>query len=97
MAPHPLLLVLCIGKQLPDVGLGLADVLVEDLGAVDDLGLPGIQHLADLPRHQRFTAARGPEQQDALHVLAACRRRSGSEARHGNSSSASYEGHLFVR
>ncbi len=40
-SPHPLLLVLCVCEQLPDVGLRLSDVLVEDLGAVDDLWLTG--------------------------------------------------------
>lgn len=71
---HPLLFFLCSLKQLPDVGLGLPDVLVEDLGAVDDLGLPGVQHVADLTRHQGFPTPRGAEQQDPLHVLAAWRR-----------------------
>lgn len=67
---HPLLLLLSVGEQLADVGLGLAHVLVEDLGAVDDLWFAGVEHLADLPGHQRFTTARGPEEQDTLHVLA---------------------------
>lgn len=71
--PHPLLLVLCVCKQLPDVGLGLPDVFVEDLGAVDDLRLPGFEHLADLSSHQGFTAARGSEKQDPLHMLTAWR------------------------
>lgn len=66
---HPLLLLLGVGEQLADVGLGLAHVLVEDLGAVDDLWFAGVEHLADLPGHQRFTTARGPEEQDTLHVL----------------------------
>lgn len=70
---HPLLFVLCVCKQLPDVGLGLSDIFVEDLGAVDDLRLPGLQHLANLSSHQGFAAARGSVQQDALHVLAAWR------------------------
>lgn len=70
-SPHPLLLVLCVRKQLPDVGLGLADVLVENLGAVDDLWLPGFEHLSNLSRHQGFTAARRSVQQDSLHVFAA--------------------------
>jgi len=67
--PHPLLLFLCVGEQLADVGLGLADVLVEDLGAVDDFRLAGVEHLADLPRHQRLTTTRGAEEHDALHML----------------------------
>lgn len=71
---HPLLLFLCSLKQLPDVGLGLPDVLVEDLGAVDDLGLSGFQHVADLTRHQGFPTPGGAVQQDSLHVLAAWRR-----------------------
>lgn len=70
---HPLLLVLCVGKQLPDVGLGLSHVLVEDFGAVDHLRLAGVQHLPNLPGHQGLTAARRPEQQDALHMLTTCR------------------------
>lgn len=73
MRPHPLLLLLCIRKQLPDVGLRLSDVLVENLGAVDNLWLLGVQHRADLSRHQGLTAAGGSVQQDSLHMLAACR------------------------
>lgn len=68
---HPLLLLLCVGEQLADVGLRLSYVLVEDLRAVDDLWLAGVEHLADLPGHQSLTTARRPEQQDTLHVLAA--------------------------
>lgn len=73
-SPHPLLLFLCVCKQLPDVGLRLSHVLVENLGAVDNLWLPGLEHLADLSRHQGFTAAWGSVQQDSLHMLAAWRR-----------------------
>lgn len=66
---YPLLLLLCIGEQLADVGLGLSHVLVQDLGTVDDLRLSGVEHLADLPGHERLTATRRSEQHDALHVL----------------------------
>lgn len=75
VCPYPPLLLLCISKQLPDVGLRLPHVFVEDFRAVDHLWLPGIEHLPDLPRHQRLAAARGPVQQDPLHVLAACKDR----------------------
>lgn len=73
-SPHLLLFLLCVCKQLPDVGLRLSDVLVENLGAVDDLWFPGLEHLANLSCHQGFTAARGSVQQDSLHMLAAWRR-----------------------
>lgn len=66
------MLLLSLGEQFADVGLGLANVLVEDLGAVDNLWFAGVEHLANLPGHQCFAAARRPEEQDALHVLAAC-------------------------
>ena len=69
--PHPLLFILSVGEQLPDVGLRLSDVLVEDLGTVDDLRLSGFEHFANLSSHQGFTAAWGSEQQDPLHVLTA--------------------------
>lgn len=69
---HPLLLLFGLGEQFADVSLGLSDVLVEDLRAVDDLWFTGIEHLADLPGHECFTTARRPKEQDALHVLAAC-------------------------
>lgn len=75
ISPHPLLFFLCICKQLPDVGLRLSDVLVENLWAIDDLWLPGIKHLANLSCHQGFTAAWGSIQQDSLHMLAAWRQR----------------------
>lgn len=67
--PHPLLLLLCISEQFADVGLRLAHVFVQDLGSIDDLWLPGVQHLSDLPGHQCLTTAWGAEQQDALHVF----------------------------
>ena len=70
---HPLLFILRVCKQLPDVGLGLPDVLVENLGAVDDLWLAGLEHLANLSCHQGFTAAWGSVKQDSLHMLTAWR------------------------
>lgn len=70
---HPLLFVLCVCEQLPDVGLGLSNILVENLGPVDDLRLPGLEHLADLSSHQGFAAAWGSEQEDSLHMLTAWR------------------------
>lgn len=71
--PHPLLFVLCVCKQLPDVGLRLSDVLVENLGTVDNLWLPGLEHLTNLSCHQGFATAWGSEQQDSLHMLTAWR------------------------
>ena len=47
-ATHPLLFLLRISEQFPDVGFRLSHVLVQDLGAVHDLGLSGIQHLTNL-------------------------------------------------
>lgn len=79
---HPLLLLLCVGEQLADVGLRLSHVLVEDLRAVDDLRLAGVEHLANLPGHQSLTTARRPEQQDTLHVLAAWNREKKAWVRH---------------
>lgn len=70
-AAHPLLLVLGVGEQLADVGLRLAHVFVEDFRAVDDLWLAGVEHFANLPGHEGFSAARRSKQQDALHVLTA--------------------------
>lgn len=78
-SPHPLLFVLCVCEQLPDVGLGLSNILVENLGPVDDLRLPGLEHLADLSSHQGFAAAWGSEQEDSLHMLTAWRHRKGKE------------------
>lgn len=68
---HPLLLFLCIGEQFADVGFGLSHILVQDLWAVYNLRLTGVEHLADLPGHQCFTTARRSKQQDALHVFTA--------------------------
>lgn len=68
---HPLLLLLCLGKQLADVGLRLSHVLVEDLRAVNHLRLTGVEHLANLPGHQGFSTPWWAKQQDSLHVLAA--------------------------
>ena len=50
-------LLLSIGEELADVLLALADKLVQDLRAVDDLGLARVEHLADLPRHERLAGA----------------------------------------
>lgn len=66
---HPLLLFLRLSEQFADVGLRLAYILVKDLWAVDHLWLTSVEHLPDLPGHQRFTAAWRSKQQDALHVL----------------------------
>ena len=71
--PHPFLLVLCVGKELPDVGLGLAHVLVENLGAVDHFGFASVQHRPDLPGHQCLTTSWRPEEQDTFHMLTAWR------------------------
>ena len=43
---------------------------VEDLRAVHHLGLPAIQHLAELPRDERLAGAGRPIQQHALHMPA---------------------------
>ena len=84
--PHPLLLVLCVGEQLPDVCLRLAHVFVQDLGAVHHFGLSGVQHLPDLTSHQSLSTAGGSEQHDALHVLTAWRqeKRHEEEGTHGD-------------
>ena len=53
--PHPLLFLLCVSEEFPDIGLGLSHVLVQDLGTVDDLRLSGIQHLANLSEEETDT------------------------------------------
>ena len=42
------LVVLSLLKEFPDVGLRLADILVEDLGTVHDLGLPEMQQCTNV-------------------------------------------------
>lgn len=66
---HPLLLLLGFSEQFADVGLRFSHVLVQDLWAVDDLWLAGVEHLANLSGHQCFTTSWRSKQQDALHVL----------------------------
>ncbi len=63
-----LVLLLGIGKELADVLFTLANILVQDFGTVDDLGLPGVQHLANLPGNKRFSCSGRPVEQHALHV-----------------------------
>ena len=58
-----------VGKQLADVLLTRADELVQDLRAVHNLRLARVEHLADLPRHERLARAGRAEEQDALDVL----------------------------
>ncbi len=67
---HAELLLLGVGKEAPNVGLRLANVLVEDLGPVDDLGLARVEHLANLAGHERLARARRSVEQDASHVFA---------------------------
>ena len=52
------LVALRVRKQLAHLLLGLADVLVQDLGPVDHLGLDRVEQLADLARDQRLACAR---------------------------------------
>ena len=49
-----LILGLRLGEEGAYILLRLPDVLGEDLGAVDHLGLPTIEHLADLARDERL-------------------------------------------
>ena len=81
------LLLFCFLKQPPNVGLALSNIpgirklvdienitwdsLVQDLRAIDNLGLPGVEHLADLSGHQSLACAGRPVQQDPLDVLTA--------------------------
>lgn len=82
------MLLLSLSEQFADVGLRLAHILVEDLGAVDDLRLASVEHLADLPGHQCFTAAWRPKQQDALHVLTPWGDKVPKEKKEGNTDSS---------
>lgn len=66
---HLLLLLLRVLEQRADIRLGLAHVLVQDLGAVHHLRLVRVQRLPDLPGDQRLAAARRAVQQHAAHVL----------------------------
>ena len=50
-------LLLSVGEQLADVLLALADKLIQNLRSVDNLGLAGVEHLANLPRHERLAGA----------------------------------------
>ena len=68
--PKALLFLLGVFKQTPNVGLGLTDVFVKDLGSVDNLWLPGVEHLADLTSHQSLSCTRRSKQKDSLDVLA---------------------------
>mmetsp|Transcript_3600 Transcript_3600/g.10246 ORF Transcript_3600/g.10246 Transcript_3600/m.10246 type:complete len:435 (-) Transcript_3600:206-1510(-) len=63
------LLLLGLGEQFAHLLLRSADVLVEDFGSVDDLGLPGVQDLANLPRDERLAAAGRAVQEHAAHVV----------------------------
>lgn len=67
--PPLLVLVLCLLEEGPDVLLGLAHKFAENLGSVDDLGLLGLEHLADLPGHQGLAGSRGSVEENALDVL----------------------------
>ena len=62
------LLLLRVREERTDLLFGTADVLVEDLRAVHNLGLARVEHLADLPRDERFAAARRAIQKHAADV-----------------------------
>jgi hypothetical protein len=57
-------LLLSVPEQFADILLRLTDELVQDLGSIDNLGFPRIEHLANLPRHERLSRARGSIQED---------------------------------
>jgi hypothetical protein len=69
--PRSQLLLLGLLEQLAHVLLGLADKLVQHLGARHDLGLAAVEHLADLARNQRLAGAGRAVEQQAAHVLGA--------------------------
>lgn len=69
MRTEALLLFLGVGKELADIGLRLANILVQDGGSIDNLGFASVQHFADLPRHQGLAGAGWAVQQNATHVL----------------------------
>ncbi|RNA29925.1 hypothetical protein BpHYR1_046699 [Brachionus plicatilis] len=50
-----------LGKQFANIGLGLAHILVQYLRSIHYFWLSGIQHFANLSRHQRLASARRPE------------------------------------
>ena len=62
------LLLLRVRKERADLLFGTADVLVEDLRAVHNLGLARVEHLANLSRDERLAAARRTIQQHAADV-----------------------------
>mmetsp|Transcript_95108 Transcript_95108/g.273838 ORF Transcript_95108/g.273838 Transcript_95108/m.273838 type:complete len:394 (+) Transcript_95108:860-2041(+) len=64
-----LVLLLRIGEQVPDVLLGLADVLVQDFGAVDDLRFRRLEELGQLPGDERLARAGRAVQQHAANVV----------------------------
>lgn len=66
---HSFFLLLRVGKETSDVGFRFADVLVQDLGTVDNLRLSGVQHFSDLTSHQSLAGSGWSEQQDTLIKL----------------------------
>mmetsp|Transcript_11995 Transcript_11995/g.34660 ORF Transcript_11995/g.34660 Transcript_11995/m.34660 type:complete len:323 (+) Transcript_11995:1105-2073(+) len=63
------LLLLGLSEQLSDFLFGRADVLAQDLGTVDNLRLPRVQGLSDLPCNQRLSAAGWSVEQHSANVV----------------------------
>eukprot|EP01136_Pigoraptor_vietnamica_P001185 Opistho-1_new@27482 len=61
-------LLLGVRKELANVLFRLADVLAENFRPVDNLRRARVEHLSDLPRHERLAGARRAIEQDALDV-----------------------------
>mmetsp|Transcript_17439 Transcript_17439/g.48457 ORF Transcript_17439/g.48457 Transcript_17439/m.48457 type:complete len:271 (-) Transcript_17439:277-1089(-) len=64
-----LVLLVCLSKQVPDILLGLAHVLVQHLWPIDHFSLLPIQHLANLSGNKRLARSGGTKQKHALDVL----------------------------
>lgn len=62
-------LLLGVREQLSDVLFRSTDILVQNLRAINNLRLPGIEHLADLSCHQGLTRPRRTMKQDTLGSL----------------------------
>eukprot|EP00906_Rhabdomonas_costata_P037239 RCo052359 len=60
-----------IFEEVPNVLLGLADVLVQDLRSIHNLWLFALQHLSDLPCHQSLPRAGRSVQQDTFDMFQA--------------------------
>mmetsp|Transcript_27891 Transcript_27891/g.75161 ORF Transcript_27891/g.75161 Transcript_27891/m.75161 type:complete len:259 (-) Transcript_27891:609-1385(-) len=68
LVPALRLLLLRVRKELADVLLGLSHELGEHLGSVDHLWLVAVEHLADLPCHERLARAGRAKEKHATHV-----------------------------